>query len=206
LIEAVRRKPYSVVLFDEIEKGHPDVFNALLQILEDGRLTDSQGRVVNFKNTVIIMTSNIGSEILEAADRADGELGNLTDAERADVEKAVREAMRQRFRPEFLNRIDEIVAFNHLTREALERIVGLQLDEAAQRLAERKITLEVDDKARAFLAEKGYEPAYGARPLRRAIQRYLLDPLAMAVLEGRFEEGAKVSVGVDADEESLLIG
>jgi ATP-dependent Clp protease ATP-binding subunit ClpB len=194
LTEAVRRKPYSVVLFDEIEKAHPDVFNALLQILEDGRLTDSQGRTVNFKNTVIIMTSNIGSQVLEeaGAQLAKGIL--QTARERTDMESAVREAMRAHFRPEFLNRIDEIVIFTNLTREALVHVVDLQLAEAGKRLVERKLTLDVDAKARLFLAEEGYEPAYGARPLRRAIQRKLLDPLSLAILEGKFAEGDMVKV------------
>ncbi len=222
LTEAVRRKPYSVVLFDEIEKAHPDVFNTLLQILEDGRLTDSQGRVVNFKNTVIIMTSNIGSQILEeaglrkaaqnggeGADATAGE-GNdevplFSDGEMSHVESKVREAMRLHFKPEFLNRIDEIVIFGSLTREALALIIDLQLEEAARRLAERKITLEIDDEARAFLSREGYEPAYGARPLRRAIQRHLLDPLSMAILEGRVSEGGAVRVTLNSGGDKLEI-
>jgi len=206
LTEAVRRKPYSVVLFDEIEKAHPEVFNALLQILEDGRLTDSQGRVVNFKNTVIIMTSNIGSQVLEAAGAqrmSNGAVKEMTDEERRDLESKVRNAMRDYFKPEFLNRIDEIVVFRSLSREALERIVDLQLELAARRLGERKMTLEVDRKAREFLAKEGYEPQYGARPLRRAIQKRLLDPLALAILDGHFHEGAAIRVSVNKEKTGL---
>jgi ATP-dependent Clp protease ATP-binding subunit ClpB len=206
LTEAVRRKPYSVVLFDEIEKAHPEVFNALLQILEDGRLTDSQGRVVNFKNTVIIMTSNIGSQVLEAAGAqrmSNGSVKEMTEEERRDLEGKVRNAMRDYFKPEFLNRIDEIVVFRSLSREALERIVDLQLEQAGRRLTERKMTLEVDRKAREFLAREGYEPQYGARPLRRAIQKRLLDPLALAILDGHFKEGAAIRVSVNKDKTGL---
>jgi len=206
LTEAVRRKPYSVVLFDEIEKAHPEVFNALLQILEDGRLTDSQGRVVNFKNTVIIMTSNIGSQVLEAvgAQRmSDGTVKEMSEEERRDLESKVRNAMRDYFKPEFLNRIDEIVVFRSLSREALARIVDLQLELAARRLTERKMTLEVDAAARAFLAKEGYEPQYGARPLRRAIQKRLLDPLALAILDGHFKEGAAIHVSVNKEKTGL---
>ncbi|MBN1866162.1 ATP-dependent chaperone ClpB [Candidatus Sumerlaeota bacterium] len=203
LTEAVRRKPYTVVLFDEIEKAHPEVFNALLQILEDGRLTDGQGRIVSFKNAVIVMTSNIGSEILDQALGAKAKTGEKFDA--AEVESKVRDAMRRHFKPEFINRVDEIVIFNSLGRDALERIVDLQIDRARQRLAGRKIALEVDDKARAFLAKEGYEPAYGARPLRRAIQRHLLDPLSMEILEGRFDEGDTARVTTDSEGERLAI-
>ena len=184
LTEAVRRKPYSVVLFDEIEKAHPEVFNALLQILEDGRLTDSQGRIVNFKNTVVIMTSNIGSQILEKMGTED-----IT-----HVESQVRNALRDYFKPEFLNRIDEIVVFKRLSKQVLEKIVGLQIDKARERLATRKLSLEISLEAERFLAEKGYDPAYGARPLRRAIQHYLLDPLSLMILEGKFKDGDTVRV------------
>ncbi len=204
LTEAVRRRPYSVVLFDEIEKAHPDVFNTLLQILEDGRLTDSQGRVVNFKNTVVIMTSNIGSQILEEAGIAQAQSNGST-LDWSRVESQVRQTMRQHFKPEFLNRVDEIVLFEGLTREALEKIVDIQLAQVKQRLEERKIGIEIAPAARAFLAEVGYEPAYGARPLRRAIQRHLLDPLALALLDGHFEEGATVHVKLNAAGEGLVM-
>jgi len=196
LTEAVRRKPYSVVLFDEIEKAHPEVFNALLQILEDGRLTDSQGRVVNFKNTVVIMTSNIGSQVLERMGTGDAE----------GARSHVREAMREHFKPEFLNRIDEIIIFKNLSDTALAAIVDIQLTKAAERLGDRKIRLEVDKKAREFLSRVGYEPAYGARPLRRAIQKYLLDPLSLMILEGKFKEGDTARVSTAKNKEELEIG
>jgi ATP-dependent Clp protease ATP-binding subunit ClpB len=189
LTEAVRRRPYSVILFDEIEKAHPDVFNILLQILDDGRLTDSQGRVVNFRNSVIIMTSNIGSPlILERA-------GRLRDPDtRAEVEAAVLSELRAQFRPEFLNRVDDIIVFKPLDTEELKTIVELQLHRLEDLLAERKLTLEITDAAKELIAEEGYDPAYGARPLKRAIQRLVQNPLAIRVLEGEFREGDTVVV------------
>jgi ATP-dependent Clp protease ATP-binding subunit ClpB len=186
LTEAVRRKPYSVVLFDEIEKAHPEVFNVLLQMLDDGRLTDGHGRTVDFKNTVIIMTSNIGSHF-------------IMDLGIEAAENRVMEALRQHFRPEFLNRIDEIVVFHSLTRDDLARIVDIQLEHLEDLLADRKLTLVLTAAAREFLAEKGYDPTFGARPLKRAIQRHLQDPLAMAVLNGKFREGDSVFVDVNRD-------
>jgi ATP-dependent Clp protease ATP-binding subunit ClpB len=186
LTEAVRRRPYSVVLFDEIEKAHPEVFNALLQLLDDGRLTDGHGRVVNFKNTVVIMTSNIGSHfIMEAGVEA--------------AEAKVREALRQQFRPEFLNRIDDIITFHSLSRSDLARIVEIQLADLHKRLAERKIKLTVTERAKAYLAEIGYDPAFGARPLKRVIQREVQDPLALALLQGEFAEGAAIQVDYHED-------
>jgi ATP-dependent Clp protease ATP-binding subunit ClpB len=187
LTEAVRRRPYSVVLFDEIEKAHPDVFNILLQILDDGRLTDSQGRTVDFRNSVIIMTSNIGSTyILEHS----GE-------DRAVVEAQVTNALRQHFRPEFLNRVDDIIIFRPLGKPEIEHIINLQLGKLEQLLSDRKLTLELTPEAREVLATEGYDPAFGARPLKRAIQRLLQNPLALAVLEGRFSEGDHIVVGRD---------
>jgi ATP-dependent Clp protease ATP-binding subunit ClpB len=184
LTEAVRRRPYSVVLFDEIEKAHPDVFNILLQVLDDGRLTDSQGRTVDFRNTVIIMTSNIGSSyILDYGTR---------DWDR--LEQLVLDAMRQQFKPEFLNRIDDVIIFHPLGMEQLERIVELQLRRLERLLAERKLTLHVTPEARRYLAEVGFDPVFGARPLKRAIQREIQNPLALAVLEGRFQDGDRVLV------------
>ncbi|MDE3152011.1 MAG: AAA family ATPase, partial [Gemmatimonadota bacterium] len=184
LTEAVRRRPYSVLLFDEIEKAHPDVFNILLQILDDGRLTDSQGRTVDFRNTVIIMTSNIGSHyILEH-----------TGGDWNETERQVTQALRQHFRPEFLNRVDDIVIFRPLGRAQIARIVDLQLARLEQLLADRKLTLEITDGARQLLAEEGYDPAFGARPLKRAIQRLVQNPLALEVLEGKFAEGDRVLV------------
>jgi ATP-dependent Clp protease ATP-binding subunit ClpB len=185
LTEAVRRRPYSVVLFDEIEKAHPEVFNILLQILDDGRLTDSQGRTVDFRNTVIIMTSNLGGQaILERAGTTVWE----------EVEVLVNAELRRHFRPEFLNRVDDIIVFRPLGADQLERIVELQLRRVEQLLAERKITLRVTDAAKRAIAEEGYDPAFGARPLKRAIQRMVQNPLAMLLLEGRFNDGDTIVV------------
>jgi len=184
LTEAVRRRPYSVILFDEIEKAHPDVFNILLQILDDGRLTDSQGRTVDFRNTVIIMTSNIGSQYILEHAAADWAL----------VETQVTQAMRSHFKPEFLNRVDDIIIFRPLGTEQIEHIVGLQLDRFEKLLADRKLTLEMTPGARRLLAEEGYDPAFGARPLKRAIQRMIQNPLALQILEGRFHEGDRIVV------------
>ncbi len=189
LTEAVRRRPYSVVLFDEIEKAHPDVFNILLQILDDGRLTDSQGRTVDFRNVVIIMTSNVGSSwILEHAG-----------ADWALVETQVTSALRAQFKPEFLNRVDDIVIFRPLGREQITHIVGLQLKRLDQLLADRKITLTLSEEAQALLATEGYEPAFGARPLKRAIQRMLQNPLAIALLDGQFKDGDSIVAQVEGD-------
>ena len=189
LTEAIRRRPYSVVLFDEIEKAHADVFNILLQILDEGRLTDSQGRTVDFRNAVIIMTSNIGSTwILEQGTR-DWPL----------VETQVSAALRQHFKPEFLNRVDDIVIFRPLAEEQISHIVDLQLTRLDRLLADRKITLTLSDEARAILAAEGYEPAFGARPLKRAIQRLLQNPLALALLEGRFKDGDHIVAKADGD-------
>jgi ATP-dependent Clp protease ATP-binding subunit ClpB len=185
LSEAVRRKPYSVVLFDEIEKAHHDVFNVLLQVLDDGRITDGQGRTVDFKNAVIIMTSNIGSQFI---------MEEGLDAKERD--RRVMEALRGHFRPEFLNRVDEIIIFDRLSDEEIERIVGLQIDRLAKRLAGQNIALEVTPAAKALVAKEGYDPVYGARPLKRAIQREILDPLSMEILQGRFEEGDRIEVRV----------
>ena len=188
LTEAIRRRPYSVVLFDEIEKAHPDVFNILLQILDDGRLTDSQGRTVDFRNTVIIMTSNIGSSyILEH-----------TGEDQAVIEAQVTNALRQHFRPEFLNRVDDIIIFRPLGREQIQHIIDLQLKRLESLLGDRKLTFELTPAAREVLATEGYDPAFGARPLKRAIQRLLQNPLALAVLEGKFNEGDHIVVDRDA--------
>ncbi len=189
LTEAVRRRPYSVVLFDEIEKAHPEVFNTLLQLLDDGRLTDGHGRTVNFKNTVVIMTSNIGSHYIM-------ELG----AEAA--EEKVMAAMRQHFRPEFLNRVDEVITFHNLSRSDLVQIVQIQLRRLQRLLAERKVRLELTEAARQHLAEAGYDPTFGARPLKRVIQREIQDPLAMALLSGEFQDGD--TVRVDYREDSIV--
>jgi ATP-dependent Clp protease ATP-binding subunit ClpB len=191
LTEAVRRRAYSVVLFDEIEKAHPDVFNILLQILDDGRLTDSQGRTVDFRNAVIIMTSNVGSSyILERGTR-----------DWAEVETVVTAELRRQFKPEFLNRVDDIIIFHPLGMEQLDRIIDLQLRRLEQLLAERKMTIELTPDARRAIAEEGYDPSFGARPLKRAIQRLIQNPLALAVLEGRFGEGDHVVIGVGVNGE-----
>ncbi len=189
LTEAVRRRPYSVILFDEIEKAHTDAFNILLQILDDGRLTDSQGRTVDFRNAVIIMTSNVGSPYI--LEHTGGDWG--------ETERQVTQALRQTFRPEFLNRVDDVVVFRPLGREQIVRIVDLQLAHLEKLLADRKLTLEVTPEAKQLLAEEGYDPAFGARPLKRAIQRLVQNPLAMAVLEGKFADGDLVVVTLGPD-------
>ncbi len=200
LSEAVRRHPYSVVLFDEVEKAHPDVFNILLQVLDDGRITDGQGRTVDFKNTVIIMTSNLGSQYILAPE--------LSPTER---EKRVLESLRGHFRPEFLNRIDEIVIFDRLTDADLKQIVTIQLGSLLKRLDARKMTLSLTEEAKELLAQDGYDPVYGARPLKRTIQRQILDPLSLEILEGRFKEGSHIVAevrdgGLLFHEEPILVG
>jgi ATP-dependent Clp protease ATP-binding subunit ClpB len=193
LTEQVRRHPYSVVLFDEIEKAHPDVFNVLLQILEDGRLTDGKGRTVDFRNTVLVMTSNVGSTAIFELSPKDPEKGR----------KEAMEALRAAFRPEFINRIDEIVIFNPLGKEQLGRIVGMLLKSVEKLLAERKITLELAPAAQELLLREGYDPAYGARPLRRTIQRMIQDPLAMQILEGKVLPGEHVRVDRDGQKDAM---
>jgi ATP-dependent Clp protease ATP-binding subunit ClpB len=193
LTEAVRRRPYSVLLFDEIEKAHPDVFNVFLQILDDGRLTDGQGRTVDFRNVVLIMTSNIGSQHIVA----------LGEDQREELLRRVDEALRAHFKPEFLNRIDETIVFHQLARDHFHRIVDIQLERVKKLLAERHVSIEVTSEAKDLLAEKGYDPHYGARPLKRVIQRLLQDPLAMKILEGEFPEGSKVLVDARVNGEAL---
>jgi ATP-dependent Clp protease ATP-binding subunit ClpB len=193
LTEQVRRHPYSVILFDEIEKAHPDVFNVLLQILEDGRLTDGKGRTVDFRNTVLVMTSNVGSTAIF----------ELSSKEPEQARKLAMDALRAAFRPEFLNRIDEIVIFNPLGKEQLERIVGLLLKNVEKLLAERQITLELTPAARELLLREGYDPAYGARPLRRTIQRMIQDPLALQILEGKILPGDRMRVDRDAKNDAM---
>jgi len=190
LTEAVRRRPYQVVLFDEIEKAHPDVFNVLLQVLDDGRLTDGQGRTVDFSNTLIVMTSNLGSDLL-ATDAGPTE----TDA----VRDQIMEVVRGHFRPEFLNRLDEILVFHRLARDEMGAIVTIQLKHLEKLLADRQICLELDDAARDWLANAGFDPAYGARPLKRVIQRALQNPLASMILEGTIADGQTVKVTASPD-------
>ncbi|TMF87700.1 MAG: ATP-dependent chaperone ClpB [Chloroflexi bacterium] len=190
LTEAVRRRPYSVVLFDEIEKAHPDVFNVLLQILDDGRLTDGQGRTVDFRNTVLIMTSNLGGQLIQ----------DMSGRSFDEVREAVMAVLRDQFRPEFLNRVDDIIVFKSLTQEQLGAIVDIQLARLRKRLEDRKISLTVTDAARKLLIERGWDPVYGARPLKRAIQRLVQDPLAMLLLEGTFTDGDAVEVDIKGDQ------
>jgi len=191
LTEAVRRRPYSVILFDEIEKAHPEVFNVLLQLLDDGRLTDGQGRTVDFKNTVVIMTSNIGSQHIQ-------DLRN----DEEEMRRRVTEAMRQHFRPEFLNRIDDTVIFHPLDAEVLKRIVEIQVGLVQKRLSDRKIEIELTEAAKELLAEEGFDMVYGARPLKRVIQRDVLNPLASKILSGEIKEGSRVVV--DRDDRRLV--
>jgi ATP-dependent Clp protease ATP-binding subunit ClpB len=192
LTEAIRRRPYAVVLFDEIEKAHADVFNVLLQVLDDGRLTDGKGRTVNFRNTVLIMTSNVASDLIQEAGG---------DASSEGVKRQITDVLRRTFRPEFLNRIDETVIFGPLGPEQIQTIVDIQLTDLRSRLADRKITIDLTPRAKTLLAERGYDPVFGARPLKRTIQRMIENPLAVEVLAGRFGEGAHVVV--DSDGESL---
>jgi len=196
LTEAVRRRPFRVILFDEVEKAHPDVFNILLQILEDGRLTDGHGRTVDFRNTVVIMTSNLGTQ--EFQRQAIG-FSRQEKSEQQRLKSAIDTALKQTFRPEFLNRIDDIIIFQPLTQEDLKKIVDLLIAEVERRLADRNIKLDLDDEARAWLLKEGYEPAYGARPLRRAIQRYVENPLSSRILQGEIKDGETVVVSVSGD-------
>jgi len=196
LTEAVHRRPYRVILFDEVEKAHPDVLSILLQLLEDGRLTDGHGRTVDFRNTVVIMTSNLGSKEFQR-----GGIGFLREEEgdeqkmRSDMESA----LKKNLLPELLNRIDDVIIFHPLTQENLKSIVGLLVHEVEQRLAERKIELEVNEEARAWLVQKGYDPVYGARPLRRAVQKYVENPISTKILQGAFKEGDTIAVGLKED-------
>jgi ATP-dependent Clp protease ATP-binding subunit ClpB len=186
LTEAIRRRPYAVVLFDEIEKAHPEVLNVLLQLLDDGRLTDAKGRTVDFKNAVVIMTSNLGSQFI--AERAMREAIEIDEGTR----RLVMDALRAHFPPEFLNRVDDVIVFHPLGREHLAQIIDIQLRALARRLADRKISVDLTDAAKALLVAEDYDPVYGARPLKRTLQRRLLDPLALEVLRGRFVEGDRV--------------
>jgi ATP-dependent Clp protease ATP-binding subunit ClpB len=188
LTEAVRRRPYAVVLLDEIEKAHPDVFNTLLQIMDDGRLTDGQGRTVSFTNTVLIMTSNVGSERI---------VGDVVDEK---IREEIEEVLASTFKPEFLNRIDDTVIFHRLSKQDIGRIVGLQVERLVERVSERGIKVNLSVKARELLGNLGYDPTYGARPLKRVIQRQLVDKLAIKILEGEFAEGDEVDVDVGGGE------
>jgi ATP-dependent Clp protease ATP-binding subunit ClpB len=189
LTEAVRRRPYSVVLFDEIEKAHPEVFNIMLQILDDGRMTDGHGRTVDFKNTIVIMTSNVGSQYIQ----------ELATASREKMEKRVTEALRASFRPEFLNRIDEIIIFQSLTADEILKIVDIQMNRLGRRLADKNIDLILSDGSKELIAKQGYDPVFGARPLKRIIQKYIENPLSLEILEGNVSEGARVRAVVEGD-------
>jgi ATP-dependent Clp protease ATP-binding subunit ClpA len=198
LTEAVRRRPYQVILLDEIEKAHPDVFNVLLQVLDDGRLTDSQGRTVNFKDTVLIMTSNVGSQVI-------GQFAGVRDDAGYDGMKAqVMDSLRLAFRPEFLNRIDEVIVFHSLTEKELSAIVDLLVRDLQRRLADNDLTLDLTPSARRLIAQEGHDPAFGARPLKRSIQRLVENPLARALLEGRFVPGATIVADADPVSGTLL--
>jgi ATP-dependent Clp protease ATP-binding subunit ClpC len=203
LTEAVRRRPYRVVLFDEIEKAHPEVWNALLQILDDGRLTDGQGNVVDFRNTVLIMTSNLGTEYVKKGGTL-GFLPNKSGDEEREAHKKIEKALKDAFRPEFINRIDEIIMFSPLSIEQMEEIVVLQMKEVQDRLNEHNIAVQLTDAARSWLAKEGFDPAFGARPLRRAIQKYVESPLSVELLSGKFKDGAVVNVDVDEKENKII--
>ena len=195
LTEAVRRRPYSVVLFDEVEKAHPDVFNVLLQVLDDGILTDGQGRIVDFKNTIIIMTSNLGSDYI---------LDAVTPEEMKNAKQTIDDLLKKAFRPEFLNRIDEIVMFQRLDKSCISGIVKIQLERVSKRLEDRRMKLEYDDSVVSFLADKGYDPAFGARPIKRAIQTYLENPLSKELLEGKYLDGSTVNLSVSNETDSIV--
>ena len=198
LTDKIRRRPYSVILFDELEKAHPEVFNLLLQILDEGRLTDSRGRIANFKNCVIIMTSNVGSEYAQAMQELgfSGVNAGEVSAREQDLKDRIRSALRDRFKPEFLNRLDEIIVFNNLSKEDILKIVDLQFIDIAKRLSDNKIKLIVSRKAKEHLAQEGFDPAFGARPLKRVIQRLVLDVLAKSLIDGSVKEGANLNVDV----------
>ena len=207
LTEAVRRRPYTVVLFDEVEKAHPDVFNLLLQLLEDGRLTDSKGRTVDFKNTLLIMTSNIGSKVIE---KGGGGLGfefsgdSVEDSQYNRIKSLVNEELKQYFRPEFLNRLDEIIVFRQLSKNEVKEIAEIMLQEVFARLQDKGIKLDVTDAFKDRLVEEGYNPSYGARPLRRAVMRLLEDSLAEEVLSGRIKDGDKALVDIDDNKKVII--
>jgi ATP-dependent Clp protease ATP-binding subunit ClpC len=192
-----------VVLFDEIEKAHPEVWNSLLQILDDGRLTDGQGRVVNFRNTVLIMTSNLGTEYINKSG-ALGFLQSSADEEERESHAKIEKALKSTFRPEFLNRIDEIITFSSLSKEQMQQIVDLQMEEIQERLDEHDFSVELTPAAREWLANEGYDPAFGARPLRRALQKHIESPLSVSLLSGEFKSGDTVIVDVDEETEKLF--
>jgi len=202
LTDKIRRRPYSVVLLDEIEKAHPEVFNILLQILEDGRLTDAKGRVASFKNSILIMTSNIGSEYITKMGSL-GFFGEKDEQEKQSLKEKVLETLKENFRPEFINRIDEIIIFNYLGKEEVRKIVELELKKVADRLANKKIKIRISEKAKHLLAEHGFDQNLGARPLKRVIQKEVLDPLALKIVAGLIKEGDEV--GIEAEDNKILV-
>jgi ATP-dependent Clp protease ATP-binding subunit ClpB len=197
LTETVRRRPYSVLLFDEIEKAHPDVFNILLQVLDDGRMTDGHGRTVDFRNTIIIMTSNVGSRFLQDA----GTSGGFSTEE---VDAGIARALKEVFRPEFLNRIDEIITFHALDREHIKQIADIQIQNLNRRLSARGLEVHMDADAMAYLAQKGYDPSFGARPLKRVIQREIENPLSLALLKGEYVKGDEIRFTLDETKQGLV--
>jgi ATP-dependent Clp protease ATP-binding subunit ClpC len=217
LTEKIRRRPYAVILLDEIEKAHPEVFNILLQILDDGRLTDGQGRTVDFRNTVIIMTSNIGQEVIQREGSVIGfSRPGLTqdgippkagkpgkEDKKEELKHKLLEEVKKVFRPEFLNRIDDIIVFNPLVREDINKILDIELEPIYARLKQKGINLEISRQAQSFLIDKGFDPDFGARPLKRVIQRYIQDSLALKMLDGSFKSGDKVKADVDAKKQTL---
>ena len=206
LTEAIRRRPYSVVLFDEIEKAHPDAFNIMLQILDDGRLTDAKGRVVNFKNTIIIMTSNLGNQLIQEYSIGFTEAANKASQKKTrekEMNEEIIKILRDNFKLEFLNRIDEIIIFHSLSEENIKQIVELRLKELSDRLALKKIKISVAEAAKKFLARRGYDPVFGARPLKRVIQRHILDEIALRIIEGKIKAGDTIKI--DFKKDKLLI-
>jgi ATP-dependent Clp protease ATP-binding subunit ClpC len=203
LTESVRRRPYRVILFDEIEKAHPEVWNALLQILDDGRLTDGQGRIVNFRNTVLIMTSNLGTEFVRKAGSI-GFLQHSGDAEDRAAQEKIEKALKSTFRPEFLNRVDEIITFSPLSLEQMQLIVDLQMTDVQERLNEHGLNVELTPASRSWLSEVGYDPDFGARPLKRALQKHVESPLSVSLLSGEFTSGDTILVDVDEEENTLI--
>jgi ATP-dependent Clp protease ATP-binding subunit ClpA len=208
LTEKVRRRPYSVILLDEIEKAHPEVFNILLQVLDDGRLTDSKGRVVSFKNTILIMTSNVGSDIIAKGAPlgfvgGEGKIRKVGDGQREDLKEKVFGALKEKFKPEFLNRIDEMIIFNYLGPDEIKKIVDLELKKVEKRLEKKGISIVVPEKAKQILSEKGFDPNLGARPLKRVIQKIILDPMALKMVKGEIREGDKISIE-DIDDQIVL--
>lgn len=199
LTEAVRRKPYSVILFDEVEKAHPDVFNVLLQVLEDGRLTDSQGRTVDFKNTVIVMTSNMGSDLIQAHSGQSGD----GDKDYEEMKTMLMDVIGKHFRPEFINRIDEIVVFHPLAKEQIKSIAAIQMERLLQRLRDQGFVVEVTDALLDLLSESGFDPVFGARPLKRAIQHKVEDPLAQAILAGKVDVSKTLTLDVEGNQLSI---